>query len=241
MTDTHLPPPESLPEPLPQEPEEPSVPPVAEERTSPPSLTNDESTLESAGTPGAVPASPTPGLAELETLRAEVKRLSEELLATFERKIAYDQHKDAVIDRLHAEVMEHRQDQIGKIIKPLLLGIIQIHDDIYRQKDAYLRRAPETLTPALFFEAFEGIADDIRILLEQHDITSYREDGQRFNAGRQTASKTVPTADETLVGQIVAAHLPGFEREREILKKERVVVYVKETAPTPVAASKNPS
>ncbi len=192
----------------------------------------------------AQPAAPEPAQlpasdlgASLEPLQATMTRGFADLLRAFEDKIAYDHSKERQIDRLHAELQEHKRDLVAKIKRPLIQGLVRLHDDLGKVVAALGRRPAEELTPERFFNAFDGFADDVELLLGQHGIEAYSAPGEEFDPRRQTALRTESTDDSDLVGTIAARLRPGFSEGETLLQKERVAVYAsaRPTLP-PVAA-----
>jgi molecular chaperone GrpE (heat shock protein) len=149
-----------------------------------------------------------------------------QVLNAFEQKIAFDATKQQQIDRLHAELQEYRTDLIAKTKRPLVNGLIRLHDDIGRLLEGLKSKPLEQLEPEQFLKAIGGIQEDIEILLDQNGVTAFRESTEEFQPRRQRAVKNQPTTDEKLVGQIIERLKPGFEQGNEIIQKERVSVYV---------------
>jgi molecular chaperone GrpE (heat shock protein) len=117
---------------------------------------------------------------------------------------------------------------IQKVNRPIFLGMIRLYDDICKQVEVLRQKPPEELSHERFFKILEGFADDIDILLDQQGVTSYRElPTAKFDANRQTAVKTETAPTEEQINDIAKSVLPGFEQGAEILKKERVEVYIK--------------
>ena len=173
---------------------------------------------------------PTPALDEEFVLCRMEKKMEEgveRILAAFERKLAYDKHKEGQIDSLHSELQEHRRDIVAKTVRPLVTGMIQLHDDIGRTVEALQSKPLGEITVERLFRVVEDFQDDIEIVLAQNGVDVFRELGTSFEPRRQRALKTVPTLEPEQVGQVIRSLRPGFERHDEILQKERVEVYVK--------------
>ena len=66
-------------------------------------------------------------------------RLSQRLDAiqtTLEREAAPRRRRERVIDRLHAELQEYKQDLLLKVQRPIFIDLIQLHDDIGKMIEA---------------------------------------------------------------------------------------------------------
>ncbi len=155
------------------------------------------------------------------------------VLEAFDRKLAYDAHKDQLVDRLHAELQESKRNLLTQATRPLVLGLIQLHDSFGKTLDA-LRSEAQPPSPERLFQALEGAQTDVELLLEQQGVQPFREPDAAFVPRRQTALRTVdgPPDSANLVANRVR---PGFECGTEVIRKERVVVYRASSAATAAA------
>lgn len=172
----------------------------------------------------------------LEGIATTLDALREEFLA----RAAQDSFRERQIDRLHAEVQEHRSDLLGQLERPVLLGLIRLHDDLGRTVEALRRRDPETLTVATVFTAFAGFQEDIELLLGQHQVERYETPEARFDPRRQTAVRTLATTDAEQVGAIALRVRPGFVRGDFLLQKERVAVFAAAVKPSNLDSGAEP-
>jgi len=150
----------------------------------------------------------------------------DKILHSFEQKLAYDITKQQQIDSLHSELQKYRTDLIVKTNRPIVNGLIRLHDDIGRLVEKLKSCPPEQLDHNRFFKAINGIQEDIEILLDQNGIITFRESFEGFSPRRQQAIKSIPINEEDLNGVVAARIRPGFEIGNDIIKKERVTVYV---------------
>ncbi len=164
---------------------------------------------------------------ELAALRQSVDESSRALHKAFADKLALDRHKEQQIDALHSELQEHKRGLLARASRPLLSGLVRLHDNLGRMAEDLRRESPEELTPERFFGILEGFQDDVEITLEDHGVSLFLEPSERFEPRRQTSRRTVETDDENRVGTIAHRVRPGFEQEATFLQKERVDVYVR--------------
>jgi molecular chaperone GrpE len=170
---------------------------------------------------------------ELNNILLTVQRLEQKLessmsqvLNVFEQKIAFDAVKQQQIDRLHAELQEYRTDLIAKTNRPIVNGLIRLHDDIGKLIERQKSKPTEQWEPGTFFKEVGNIQEDIGIILDQNGVAAFTEPDETFQPRRQRAIKNIPTSDDKLVGKIAERLRSGFEQGDEIIQKERVAVYV---------------
>lgn len=188
-----------------------------------------------ASTSGSAPGA---ALDALATVQAAVERSTGAILAAFEDKLARDQHRDAIIDRMHAELQGYKNDLVGKATRPLKHGIIRLHDDLGKTLDHYRKQGVAELTPERALDLLTNFQAQVEIVLEEGGVTAFREEGERFQARRQKALRTVLTDNAEQVGLIAERVRPGFEEGATVHEKERVAVYA--LAPTAVTGDSNP-
>lgn len=164
---------------------------------------------------------------ELADLRQYVGESSRALRKAFADKLALDRHKEQQIDALHAELQEHKRGLLARATRPLLSGLVRLHDSLGRMAEDLRQEPSEELTPERFFGILEGFQDDVEIVLDDSGVSLFLEPCERFEPRRQTSRRTVETDDENRVGTIAHRVRPGFEQEETVLQKERVDVYVR--------------
>jgi len=144
----------------------------------------------------------------------------------FARKLRYDESKQTIIDRQHAELERYRRDEAFKLSKAIIMDVISEVDSAEKNSKFYenLEDSPENY--AKLRKLVLGISDDLRDLLERNDIFAYRsEPGSSFDAKRQRVLKTVPTGDEALAKTIHESVRWGFESADKVVRHELVNVY----------------
>lgn len=175
---------------------------------------------------------PAPAASELSAHFQDLFHAVNQLQESFDNKLAYDATKQQQIDKLHHELVEHRQDMVAKTKRPLVLSILRVYDDLGRLIDKYSNEGQLAgLTPERALKLICGIQEDIEILLDQNGILSFTSPSDTFEPKRQSVVEKVPTSDISQVGVIAKRVRLGFEQGNELLKKERVNVYVKSETP----------
>ena len=115
------------------------------------------------------------------------------LQALFEREIRAEATRERIVDRLHAELQEYKQDLLLKVQRPIFIDLIQLHDDIGKMIDAQPLEDPDRAA------AVRGTLDSIRTAIEdilyRQGVEPFRLEGEEFDPRRQRAVSTVPTED----------------------------------------------
>lgn len=199
--------------------------PYAREGAASPNRADDPAKGGPASVEDAPPLTSPSQAAAIESLEELVSRGFQQLGRRFDDRLAYDATKERQIDRLHEELQGHKRDLLAKTRRPLIQGLVRLHDDLGKTKTALKRRPAEELTPERFFRTLEDLAEDIELLLGQHGVESFTHPEKRFDPQQQTALVTQDTEDQGMVGLVAARLRPGFIEGNMILQKERVAVY----------------
>ncbi len=175
----------------------------------------------------------------IEAVEGRIERGFQRVLDAFERKLAFDQHKESQIGRMHEELQRHRSNLLAQAMRPLIGGIIRTHDDANKIAQALGRKDPAELTPERVAKVLAGLCEDLELVLEQNGVTVFREHGEGFDPRRQQAVRKVSTPDVGAAGKVAERIHPGFELDGLLIQKERVSVYVMST-PAPGAPGDMP-
>jgi molecular chaperone GrpE len=169
--------------------------------------------------------------ATIEKSKEEVDHINlnnklDEVLLLFKDKILYDSTKEKQMDKLHAELQTYKQDVVFKATKPLINSVIYIYDDMDKMIQRYTDN-PEELDLKKMMNILSILKEDVEILLEENGITQFSEEFKtKFDPKTQQLIKKIPIGDKEKVGEVVEKIRPGFENVTEIIRKERVGVYV---------------
>lgn len=166
-----------------------------------------------------------PGPDVLAVLQARLDERLAELSASFEAKIKYDAVKEKIIDELHREVQSHREDLLGKALRPLFMDLIAMHDDM----GSILRHAatanggdPALINMVENLRSFQSTVEDI---LMRNGVEVYSEAGDDFVTGRQRATKMISTAEPAQHMKVAERGRKGFAYGGRVLRPEMVTVY----------------
>jgi molecular chaperone GrpE len=158
---------------------------------------------------------------------SQIGRFVEEKMATlqasFEREVRAEATRERIVDRLHAELQEYKQDLLLKLQKPIFVDLIQLHDDIGKMIEAQPADDADRATAAR--DTLESIRTAIEDILYRQGVEPFRNAGDDFDPRRQRAVATVATEDPLLNKTIAARLRPGFQSGDKIIRAEIVSVY----------------
>ena len=69
------------------------------------------------------------------------------LQAQFDREVRAEAGRERVVDRLHAELQEYKQDLLLKVQRPIFVDLIQLHDDVGKMAEAQPARGGRLRRP----------------------------------------------------------------------------------------------
>ncbi len=179
------------------------------------------------GPPVAVP--PVPELRtdeihrRLDTLAETLGRRLDALQAQFEREVRAEATRERVVDRLHAELQEYKQDLLLSVLRPVFVDLIQLHDDLGKMAEAL--PADEPVDPARVRGLLEGVQQGLEDVLYRQGVESFATEEPSFDPRRQRAVATVPTDDPALNRSIAARLRKGFRSGEKVIRPEVVSVF----------------
>jgi molecular chaperone GrpE len=160
-----------------------------------------------------------------EVLQTMAERLAR-LESRFDDKIKNDAAREAIVQRLHSEVQEYRTDLLLKVLRPVLLDLISLHDEM---SQALASPGPEDAGSSR--ERAERLLarfqQEVVDILYRQGVECFVQEGEQFDPRRQRANRTLPAPAPEREGQIAARLRPGFATGERILRPELVAVYVR--------------
>jgi molecular chaperone GrpE len=162
-------------------------------------------------------------LAAISQLNQSFDRRLGALETVFDREVRAEATRERIVDRLHAELQEYKQDLLLKVQRPIFIDLIQLHDDLGKMIDAL------PLEDVDRAEALRGTLDSIRTAIEdilyRQGVEPFRADTNEFDPRRQRAVGTVPTEDPEQNKTIAARVRPGFQAGEKLIRPEIVSVF----------------
>ena len=125
------------------------------------------------------------------TLLERIDCLSQQnelLQKKFDGKIAEDEHKAQLFDKMYNELQSYKTDLYAKILKPFILSTITLLDDT----NTFIGKLGENES-ALAEKYLRTMPDDLIDILESNGVVLYEDDVDKFNPRTQRVVKQVPT------------------------------------------------
>lgn len=145
---------------------------------------------------------------------------NELLQKKFDGKIAEDEHKAQLFDKMYNELQSYKTDLYAKILKPFILSTITLLDDT----NTFIGKLGENES-ALAEKYLRTMPDDLIDILESNGVVLYEDDVDKFNPRTQRVVKQIPTDNPELDNFIVKHIRKGYSWNGVNLKPELVWIY----------------
>ena len=144
----------------------------------------------------------------------------------FERELRAEATRERVVDRLHAELQEYKQDFLLKVQRPIFIDLIQLHDDIGKMIEArHSDRRPEP-TAGRVRGVLESIQTAIEDILYRQGVEPFSRRGRRVRSPASSARSRPRSTDDPARNKTVAARLrKGFQAGDKLIRPEIVTVF----------------
>jgi molecular chaperone GrpE len=155
-------------------------------------------------------------------------RLSQRLDAiqtVLEREARAEVARERVVDRLHAELQEYKQDLLLKVQRPIFIDLIQLHDDIGKMVEVRTTGDSDSDRAVAVRGILESIQVAIEDILYRQGVEPFTGEGDAFDPRRQRAVATVPTDDPARNKTIASRLRKGFQAGEKLIRPELVSVY----------------
>ncbi|MDM8543530.1 nucleotide exchange factor GrpE [Desulfococcaceae bacterium HSG9] len=144
----------------------------------------------------------------------------------FNEKLKYDQHKDSIIDNLHNELQEYKNETFRKHVQTMIMDVIKIIDDIRKLSKFYRTHESLNSDPDKMLKLIESIPADLEDSFYWQGVKPYTVDGDSFDPTQQKVLKKIETGDKTKDKIIAERLFPGYEWDGRVIRPEMVNVYL---------------
>jgi molecular chaperone GrpE len=157
---------------------------------------------------------------KLDTLAERFAKLEDE----FESKIKCDRHREKIIDNLHKELQDYKNDLVKKLLRPMIMDIIQSIDN----NNTLVNNLNEEsqLDPQELIKQMAEISAELEEILFRQGVDKLEIVPSQFDPKRQKIVSTELTDDPAKDKSIAQKVHNGYEWEGHVLCRERVNVYL---------------
>ena len=156
----------------------------------------------------------------MQLLITEMQRLKED----FETKVKYDESKDRLIDSLHRELQVYREGLHFKILRPVFIDLIAMHDDLGKLIESMMTEEASKMLDRTI-KNLQSFQESIEEILRRNGVEAFSVEDNTFISSKQRALQAIGTSDAVLNKQIARRVRKGFEYEGKVLRPELVVTY----------------
>ena len=166
--------------------------------------------------------SPAPMLSAISDLASTLGRRIDALAAAFDREVRAESTREKVVDRLHAELQEYKNDLLLNVLRPVFVDLIQLHDDIGK---IVASQSESSEDASRLLDLMRGFQQGIEDILYRQGVEPFTLDDDAFDPRRQRAFSTVVTDDPEQSKRVAARLRKGFRSGEKVIRPEIVSVY----------------
>ncbi len=160
---------------------------------------------------------------EVEKKLGRISEHLEQLTKDFEERFLYDEKQEKIIDQMHGELQNYRNDLYASLVKPVLIDIIEVVDNIRKAGVTYGAKGVNEAAAAGIIMDF---IEDLHYILTNYGVDIYKATaGDPFIPVRQRILSTVATNNLELNGKVSESMGFGYFYKGKVLWPEKVTVY----------------
>ena len=141
----------------------------------------------------------------------------------FDTKVKYDESKERLIDSLHRELQGYREGLHFRILRPVFVDLMTLHDDF----DKLIENIPSDAdgTPHRVTQNLKMFLETIEEILSRNGAEAFTTDEDIFSPSKQRNLRVIPTSDPEQDKHIARRVRKGFVYEGKLLRPEVVEIY----------------
>lgn len=166
--------------------------------------------------------------AEEKSVFQEIQELNEKMDVmndTVSQKILNMDFEKNIVDKLHKELQDYKDDLYFQLVKPLIMDLINMRERMRRAVKHFSKETGEKKV-----EMLESYVEEIETILENNSIEIYETEKEEcdYKVKKQRIVKQIKTSDEKLHGKICNILTNGYiyTEKNKIIFPEKVEVYV---------------
>ena len=167
---------------------------------------------------GATSATSSPiTTSDQETLQRILTQITT-LRQDFSVSVESNKTKDRLMDTLHQQLQEQREGLHWHILRPMLMELISLHDELSKN----IMALTDKQESAQLLLHFQIIVEEI---LANNGVERFTNPSPMFVTEEQRAVKAIPTNDPALNNTIAKRLRVGFKYEKRVIRPEWVETY----------------
>lgn len=161
-----------------------------------------------------------------ESVGTKLLKQVSELKDLFNQKIAHDEYKNQLFDKMHAELVKYQQGSVNKMVDDMAMDVILLSDSTKQIIDKYKDYEPSEENYKKLLVQFQGIADELEDILFRQGIEPYTVEDDEFDPKKQRVIGKVTTDQEELNNKVASKGAIGYEKDSgQVLRRENVKIY----------------
>ncbi|MER5702230.1 nucleotide exchange factor GrpE [Micromonospora sp. NPDC002296] len=166
----------------------------------------------------------------LDRLLDEIRNLQ----SSFDAKIRYDEVREHSVRSMSDELTAYRENQAQLQLRPLLIDLITLHDDLAKIGGSADCTADTAKVLGHFRDAVEQI-------LARNGVEPFTVENDALDRARQRVISVLPSGDPSANRRIAERLRPGFQWHDRVLRSEWVSVYRYATPSPPIEPTVPPT
>ncbi|MBL0731537.1 MAG: nucleotide exchange factor GrpE [Desulfosarcina sp.] len=155
---------------------------------------------------------------KLESLEKQIEQLSNE----FKSKLKYDAHKEKIIDDLHHELQQYKNDIIKKQSMTIIMDMVKVVDGIRKFSAHHKDKEPSSLEFGKLLDFIESIPSDIEDVFSLQGVNTFTCGNEIVDPARQKIVKKIATTDKAQDKTVANTIYPGYECDGKVIRPEMV-------------------
>jgi molecular chaperone GrpE len=152
-------------------------------------------------------------LQELQVLRQE-----------FSAKLKYDATKERQVDSLYQELQGYREGLHFKILKPLFIDLIAMHDDLGKIAERLAQNTSDAACSSMHSN-LKSFQETVEEILKRNGVESFSIDSDTYVPGKQRIVRVIETLNIAEDKKIARRVRQGFRYDERILRQELIHTY----------------
>jgi molecular chaperone GrpE (heat shock protein) len=157
---------------------------------------------------------------KLESLEKQIEQLSNE----FTSKLKYDAHKEKIIDDLHHELQQYKNDIIKKQSMAIILDMIKVVDGIGKFAAYHRDKEPSDSEFGKLLDFIESIPSDIEDVFSLQGVNTFTCNNEVIDPARQKIVKKTATTDKSKDKMVTGTISHGYECDDKVIRPEMVQI-----------------